>query len=67
MAERTRTVISFSRMDKVIAHIERFAPHNEFYRSLLKQWTVLHRLSDKQVIAVESNMDKDLKRLRNYA
>ena len=56
----------FVRLDRVLSHLRRFSTHDNFYRSLLRQYDLLHRLSEKQIQAVEKNMASDLKWLHDW-
>jgi len=51
--------MNYLRLDKVIRHLERHASANTYYKGLLRQYELLGRLSEKQIVSVEVAMAQD--------
>lgn len=54
-------------MDKVVAHLERHASTNTYYKGLLRQYQLLGTLSAKQVASVQRSIVDDNIRAQNKA
>lgn len=51
--------MNYLRLDRVIRHLERHASGSTYYKGLLRQYELLGRLSEKQIVSVELAMAKD--------
>lgn len=54
-------------MDKVVAHLERHASTNTYYKGLLRQYELLGRLSAKQIASVQRAIVEDERKAQNKA
>jgi hypothetical protein len=51
--------MNYLRLDRVIRHLERHASGSTYYKGLLRQYELLGRLSEKQIVSVELAMATD--------
>lgn len=54
-------------LDKVVAHLERHASTNTYYKGLLRQYELLGRLSPKQLASVHTAIVEDNRRAQDKA
>ena len=54
-------------IDKVVAHLERHASTNTYYKGLLRQYHLLGQLSQKQIASVQKAIVDDNKRAQEIA
>jgi hypothetical protein len=51
--------MNYLRLERVIAHLERYSSGSTYYKGLLRQYQLLGRLSEKQIASVERAMAQD--------
>jgi hypothetical protein len=51
--------MNYLRLEKVLAHLERYASGSTYYKGLLRQYELLGRLSEKQLASVEKAIAQD--------
>jgi hypothetical protein len=51
--------MNYLRLDRVVRHLERHCSTNTYYKGLLRQHELLGRLSEKQIISVEIQIEKN--------
>jgi hypothetical protein len=59
--------MDYQLIDKVVAHLERHASTNTYYKGLLRQYQLLGRLSPKQIASVVRAIVDDNKKAQDKA
>jgi hypothetical protein len=54
--------MNYLRLDKVVKHLEHHASGNTYYKGLLRQYELLGRLTERQIVSVERAIAQDNKR-----
>ena len=51
--------MNYLRLDKVVKHLEHHSSSNTYYKGLLRQYELLGRLSERQIVSVERAIAQD--------